>query len=423
MHTNHTVFQCNSILSNVNANETEIVVVGGGPAGLISAKTAAAKGRSVILFDSKDKIGFHEHCAGLLSIQGLKDLNLEKLPSGIIQNNSIKGAIIFSPSGKSITVEKEQPTAYVVNREKFNIHLYNLATEVGVNTETSSRVLKVERENKSLILKLGKKNAYRKVVSRIAILAEGRFPQINKQIGLPIPSRNSIVFSSMYMMKNLKDINPNFVEIYQDQRFAPGFFTWIIPTSDTTAKVGLASTNVPARNFLNLFIQKHPIARKKLENAVIEKRTNGAIPLGSFIRKTFTDNIMVVGDAAGQTKPTTGGGVIFGGVAAQFAGQIASDAIIQERYDARFLSQYSKLWKRKFSSNLTIMRLVRNYLNSLNEKEINRLLLILNNPKVKHKISEKGDVDNQKKIVMNLLTEMRLWPFIIKTGFKFLLNL
>ncbi|MCE7741834.1 MAG: NAD(P)/FAD-dependent oxidoreductase [Candidatus Heimdallarchaeota archaeon] len=406
----------------MNIPKTDLAVVGGGPAGLLSARKAAEEGNSVLLFDSKEKIGFHEHCAGLLSIQGLQDLDLTNLPSDVIQNDSIKGATIYSSSGKSFTVEKKQPTAYVVNRAKFDQYLYNLATDSSVDVQLSSRVVGLERNNNSLNLKLGKNSGYKQIVSSIAILAEGRFPKLNQQVGLPSPKRDRIVFTSMYIMKDLKNIDPNYVELYQDQQFAPGFFSWIIPIDGSTAKVGLASTEVPASYYLKRFIKEHPSAKLKLKDAKVIKKMNGAIPLSSYIKKTYTDNVLVVGDAAGQTKPTTGGGVIFGGIAAQFAGKIASDAIKQNRYDRRFLAQYPKLWKKELRFNLSIMKYVRNYLNILTDKEIDYLLQVLNKPRLKKKISEKGDVDNQKKIVYRLLSDFRLWPFFIKTGFKFLLS-
>ena len=407
----------------MNDLKTDIAIIGGGPAGMISAKKAAERGNNVHLFDSKEHIGFHEHCAGLLSIQGLLKLRLDKLPDEVIQNASIKGATIYSATGKSVTVEKKQPIAYVVDRAKFDQYLGNLVEDSGVDIHLSSRVLKVGREKDSLVLKLGKKSEHNLISCSVAILAEGRFPHLNQQVGLPSPKRDKIVFSSMYLMRGLQDINSNYVEIYQDQKYAPGFFSWIIPTNEKEAKVGLASTKQPASTLLNKFIKNHPSAKMKLKDAEIIKRMNGAIPLGSYIRKTYTDNILVVGDAAGQTKPTTGGGVIFGGIAAQYAGQVASAAIKQQRYDKRFLAQYSRLWKKELSHNLTIMKFIRKYLNSLTDKDIERLLLILNKPKIQQLVSKQGDIDNQKQIIFRLLSAYKLWPFIIKTGFRFLLNM
>ena len=398
----------------------EVIVVGGGPAGLLSAKAAAEYGRDVLLLESKDEIGKYEHCAGLLSIEGLNKLGLSNLPKDIIQNDNITGARLYSPSGKMIKVNKSSTTACVVDRAKFNIHLSALAEKKGVKIQTSSKVKNIGREEGSLILKLGKQHSFTSIQSRVAVLAEGRFPSLNRQLGLPSPSRDKIVFTSMYMMSEVEDINPKMVELYQARRFAPGFFSWIIPIDETSAKVGLGSSNRPAFEYLDDFIKKHPIAKEKLHNAKIERKMSGAIPLGSFIRKTYTKGVLVVGDAASQTKPTTGGGVILGGIAAQIAGKVASDAIEKNDVTAKFLSKYEKLWRKEMKRNLTIMKHVRFYLNSLSSKEIESFFKKVDTPKINNLISKFGDVDDQKAIVYKLALKFQLWPFLIKTGLKYL---
>ncbi len=399
--------------------ETDIAVVGGGPSGLMAAKAAAERGKDVVLYESKEQIGVHEHCAGLLSIDGLEKLQLKNLPSEIVQNSQVKGAQIFSPSGKIISVSKKKPTAFVVDRAKFNQFLFQEAKDKGVSIKTSSRVIGITRDKDLLTLQLGKKASSEDIKCKIAILAEGRFPRLNEQVNLPSPTRDSIVFSSMYIMSNVKDIDTEFVELYQDQQYAPGFFTWIIPIDENTAKVGLASSKVPANSLLDSFIKKHPSASKKLEKAVINKKMSGAIPLGSFIKKTYTDNILVVGDAAGHTKPTTGGGVVFGGIAASIAGEVASDAISIGNFESKYLAKYQKLWKEEFKLNLKVMRIVRAYINTLTPKNLERLFLLLDTPRLKSKISQLGDVDNQKTIVFSLLMNPKLWPFLLYTGLRF----
>ncbi|MFW9853048.1 MAG: geranylgeranyl reductase family protein [Candidatus Thorarchaeota archaeon] len=404
----------------MESKKREIVVVGGGPAGLIAAKTAAEKDVDVLLFESKDKIGFHEHCAGLLSIKGLKSLNLSSIPSDIFQNKEIIGARLYSPSGKLIEVQKKEPTACVVNRVKFNLFLSSLAEKAGVDIETSSRVIDIKRKNSLLELNLGKKNSFEKINSKITILAEGRFPKLNNKVGLPIPSRKRMIYTSQYYMSNVSGIDKQYVELYQTKEYAPGFFAWIIPINEETAKVGLGSNSIPASKQLNFFIKKHPIAKKKLNKSEINKKSSGAIPIGSYISRTFTDNILVVGDAASQTKPTTGGGVILGGIAAQIAGDVAANAIKSENLSRKYLSNYSKLWKKEMKRNLSIMRQVRLYLNSLNNKEIEKLFTVINEPKLQPIFTEFGDVDEQKTIVFRLLLYYKLWPFLLKTGMKYL---
>ncbi|NPD89628.1 MAG: NAD(P)/FAD-dependent oxidoreductase [Asgard group archaeon] len=401
---------------------TDIAVVGGGPAGLFAAKSAAEHGTNVILFESKEKIGFHEHCAGLLSTEGLEKIEFSNLPSEIIQNNNIIGARIYSPSGNLVTVSKNSTTAYVVDRVRFNQYISSLAIEKGVEIKTSTNVLGVKRNSKGLELQTGKRTSSAIIQTKIAILAEGRFPKLNAQVKLPSPPRKRVIFASMYVMSNIKDIDSKFVEIYQAQKFAPGFFAWIIPIDDESAKVGIGSQYSPSGKYLEKFVLQHPIAKEKLKQAKIEKKTSGAIPLSSHIKRTYTDNVLVVGDAAGQTKPTTGGGVILGGVASRIAGEIAADSIAANDQSANFLSRYEKQWKKEMKTNLFVMKHVRQYLNTLTDKETERLFLLINKPKIKNIVSQIGDVDNQKRVVFRLLLKYNLWPFFIRTGTKYLLK-
>jgi geranylgeranyl reductase family protein len=406
----------------VESKRRDIVVVGGGPSGLIAAKTAAAKNVNVLLLESKDKIGFHEHCAGLLSINGLNSLNLSNIPSNVYQNKEIIGARLYSPSGKLIEVQKKDPTAYVVDRVKFNLFLSSVAEKAGVDIETSSRVIDINRKNNILELSLGKKNSFEKISSKIAILAEGRFPKLNSKVGLSIPSRKKMIYASQYYMSNVSGIDKQYVELYQTKEYAPGFFAWIIPINEETAKVGLGSTSIPASKQLDYFIKKHPIAKEKLSRHEINKKTSGVIPIGSYVSRTYNENVLSVGDAASQTKPTTGGGVILGGIAAQIAGDVAANAIKNNDFSRKYLSRYAKLWKNEMKRNLSIMKQVRLYLNSLNNKEIEKLFKIMSEPKLQPIFTEFGDVDNQKTIVFKLLLYYKLWPFLLKTGMRYLLT-
>ncbi len=401
-------------------SEDDLVVVGGGPAGLLSAISASKKGVGVTLLESKKVIGRHEHCAGLLSIDGLKSLNLLNLPPTVIQNKDIRGSKIYSPKGELIVVEKNKPTAWVVDRAGFDSHLSSQAIELGVKIRTSSRVLNIKRTNNHLKYILGKRNTTQKIKSKMVILAEGRFPALNEKFNLPSPSRNNIVYASQFIMSGVKDIEREFVEIYQSNNLVPGFFGWIIPIDEKRAKVGLGVTNPPAGKSLENLINSHPIIKQKLSSATIEKRMSGVIPIGSYIKRTYADNVLVVGDAAGQTKPTTGGGVIFGGIAAKIAGNISSQAIKNADFSSKFLSEYEKRWRKEFRRNLDVMKLVRNYLNSLKDEHVEKLFNLLNKPKIKKKISRFGDVDNQAKIVFRMIFNLRLWPFLLGTGMRFL---
>ncbi|UJG40237.1 MAG: NAD(P)/FAD-dependent oxidoreductase [Candidatus Heimdallarchaeum aukensis] len=395
----------------------KIVVIGGGPAGLLSAIEASKYDVDVLVLESKKEIGITEHCAGLLSIEGLEKIGLNKLPSEIIQNKEIIGAKIFSANGTELVVEKNSNHALVVDRSKFNRYLASIAHDNGIEIRTNSRVKNIHRKSENIELVLGKQAKESRITTKVSILAEGRFPKLNSQVGLSNP--DEIIFASQFIIDGIENLDKRYVELYQISKYAPGFFGWIIPIDNSVAKVGIGTRYRPAKKYLRNFINSE-LLKERFYSAKILREMSGAIPLGSYINRSYTDNILVVGDAAGQTKPTTGGGVILGGIAARIAGEIAAKAIIEENYKKSFLKQYEKRWKKEFARNLFIMKLVRQYLDSLDDKDIDNLLKIFNKPKYKQIFTSKGDVDNQQAIVWKLLTKLELWPFFMKTGLKFI---
>ncbi|MHA1115320.1 MAG: NAD(P)/FAD-dependent oxidoreductase [Candidatus Heimdallarchaeaceae archaeon] len=395
----------------------KIVVIGGGPAGLLSAIEASKYDVDVLVLESKKEIGITEHCAGLLSIEGLEKIGLNKLPSEIIQNKEIIGAKIFSANGTELVVEKNSNHALVVDRSKFNRYLASIAHDNGIEIRTNSRVKNIHRKSENIELVLGKQAKESRITTKVSILAEGRFPKLNSQVGLSNP--DEIIFASQFIIDGIENLDKRYVELYQISKYAPGFFGWIIPIDNSVAKVGIGTRYRPAKKYLRNFINSE-LLKERFYSAKILREMSGAIPLGSYINRSYTDNILVVGDAAGQTKPTTGGGVILGGIAARIAGEIAAKAIIEENYKKSFLKQYEKRWKKEFARNLFIMKLVRQYLDSLDDKNIDNLLKIFNKPKYKQIFTSKGDVDNQQAIVWKLLTKLELWPFFMKTGLKFI---
>ncbi|MHA1686572.1 MAG: NAD(P)/FAD-dependent oxidoreductase [Candidatus Heimdallarchaeaceae archaeon] len=400
--------------------DSELLIVGGGPAGLLSAISSAKKRIEVKLFESKNAIGEHEHCAGLLSIEGLKKIGLSRLPDEVIQNRKVRGALIYSESGEELCVAKQSSHAYVVNRSNFDRHLATLAEDKGVRIVLDSRIKYVRRTENSILLQLGKKQNHEQISGKVVILAEGRYPHLNSQIKLPTPSRNKIVFASQHIVEGVNDLNEEYVELYLTQKYAPGFFAWVIPMDENRAKIGLAAQTQQVSHLLRAFYKKHPLITHRLKSAHIIKKMSGAIPLGSFIKRTYTYRALVVGDAAGQTKPTTGGGVIFGGIAAQIAGDIAAEAILKDNFSLRLFAQYEKKWKKEFKRELQKMYFIRQYLNSLDDEEINKLIRLLRDPKIQKKFQLKGDVDAQSRIVISLLSSPKLWPFIVRTGIKYM---
>ena len=157
--------------------------------------------------------------------------------------------------------------------------------------------------------------------------SEGISSRLLKQAGLTALKPKGLVYAVEAEVENVKDIEANAVEVYFGKSYAPGFYGWIIPKLDGTAKVGLATNKGNPHEFLDALMFKHPVASKQLGKAKITKIGYHAITLGGPISRTYGNGFLACGDCASQVKPTTGGGVIFGLTCAKIAAQTASEAL------------------------------------------------------------------------------------------------
>ncbi len=382
--------------------ESEVVVVGGGPSGSFSALTAARLGAKVVVFEEHDEIGVPQHCAGLLSIGGLKQLDL-RLPTEIIENK-IKGAIFYSPLGKELVVGRDTPVSYVINRKLFDKHISELALRSGVQYSLRTRV-------KSFILDsnfvsgvlAGKEHIEETIASRIVIDAEGCSSVLLKRAGFKTLDKRMIVNAIQVEVNRVDEIDLDTVEVYLGRKYAPGFFAWIIPRRDASAKVGLATSKGDPRDYLYRFMKHHPIASKKLRRAKNADIFLHPIPLGGMIQKSYSNGLLVVGDAASQVKPTTGGGVIFGLLCSKIAGEVASEALKKNDFSAALLSRYESRCKDLIGSNMTTMRRIRRILNQLSDEQIEKVIGLCTKLKVSKLLEEFGDMDFQGTSLMHII--------------------
>lgn len=386
----------------------DVIVIGAGPAGLIAASEAARKVEDVLVTEEHERVGEPDHCAGLLSVTGLKTLGLAP-PAAAVQNR-VNGARIYSPSGNSFLVTRGRREAVVVDRRVFDQWLADTATGLGVKVLTRTRVTGVCREANGITgVHMGETELER---SSVLIDAEGAGCQISKAAGLPAVERKCKHAALQYEVRNA-DVDDDVVEMFYSRRIAPGFFAWIVPLGDRRARVGLAARDRPVAR-LDAAIRHHPVFKSRLSRAVVERRIGGVVLVGLPVRKTFCGGFMVVGDAAGMTKPTTGGGVIVGGSAARIAGRTAARAVSEADTSAGFLREYEVSWQAVLLRELRAMYLAQTVLRSLSDKGLDLLIRDANDTGMANVLSDKGDMDMQGRAIAGLL----LRPESIVTGLR-----
>jgi digeranylgeranylglycerophospholipid reductase len=212
-----------------------------------------------------------------------------------------------------------------------------------------------------------------------------------------------IVNAALAEVDGVDGLDEDTAEVYLGRKYAPGFFAWIIPTKDTSAKIGLATNTGNPQECLHQFMQKHPVASKKLEKSRITRLSFHPISLGGAIPKTYSNGLLVVGDAASQVKATTGGGVVFGLVCSGIAGNVAYEALQKKDYSESFLSCYQSRWKKQVGFDLIVMLQVRKLLNRLSDDKIDRMVDLCVRLKMETVLEQVGDLDFQGKSLIRMI--------------------
>ncbi len=394
----------------------DIAVVGCGVSGATVASTAAKNGTSVAIFEEHPEVGEPSHCSGHVGILAFKQY-APSIPKTIIENE-IKGAMLYAPNGKSLSLLRPEPVTWVLNRAKFDRHLATLAVKNGATLHTSSRIEGIRRSENGLFhIKVGGSES-RSVQCKILIDAAGCGGSVAKYVGLPHRNYGIVLNSAQCNVENLTDVDENLVEVYFGQSYAPGFFGWIIPRRDGSAKVGIAAgARANVRECFERFVNKHPIVSSKLKHAkMLNTPRYHPIPVGGASHRTFTDGALSVGDAASQVKPTTGGGIVFGLMCGRIAGETAATAIRISDTSADRLSSYEKKWRQLIGFDLAAMSWLRRMLYQLPDRYLDQIFAVSHELKTDEILSRTADIDFQGRTLLSLARDPRLFITLLSTS-------
>ncbi|KYH42466.1 MAG: geranylgeranyl reductase [Candidatus Bathyarchaeota archaeon B63] len=382
----------------MSRSRTEILVVGAGPAGLIAAREASKRRVDVLVLEEHREIGLPCHCAGLLSLNGLRRLGITL--DGCFVQNMVRGAIFHSPSGLSFRVEREEPVACVVDRVLLDRFLAHQALESGAEIRLGCKARDVDFRGD--VVKVG--SGEHTFEAEILIDAEGSSSRIVRAAGLE-PLGADGLLSGLQLELAGVDVDQDYVEVHLGRSVAPGFFAWVIPLGDGEARVGLGCSGADPRRLIERFLKKRfgGCGYKMLE------ARSGRIIVSGPIKRTYSHRLLVVGDAAGHVKPTTGGGVILGGICAAIAGKVASEAVKQGDLGRKNLSSYERIWRRELGREFRYMLWARRIINSLPDRAIDKLFELLIKENIPALASEEGDMDFQSSVITGLI---RRWSVV-----------
>ncbi|MEM3577180.1 MAG: NAD(P)/FAD-dependent oxidoreductase [Candidatus Bathyarchaeia archaeon] len=397
------------------SSSAEVIVIGGGPCGSFAALNLAKHGVRVKVFEEHGEIGFPAHCSGHVSLKGLSDLGLLPLPAKVVEN-TFCGAKFYSPNGVEFAVHFQKPSTCVVNRALFDRHIAELAkahrVEYHLNTRAESLIIE---DGYVKGVKFSVNGNSKSEHAKIVVDAEGVSARILRQTGLKCADASMLVNGVNAEVEGLHDVETDSVQVFLGSTYALGFYAWIIPRKDGTAKVGLAAKQGNPKELLHRFVSKHPVASKALKSAKILHTAFHLIPLGGFIPKTFSNGFLAVGDAASQVKPTTGGGIILGMNCAKIAAGTALEALLADDVSAKFLGDYQKRFKRSFGFDVSFMFRVRRMLDAISDEKLDSLVKTCVRLGLDEDLRSFSDLDFQGKALLKLVPK----PKILQALFAF----
>lgn len=383
----------------------DVVVIGAGPIGGYISGDIAKEGYNVALIEQQKQIGSHLGCAGLITERSFEYLEIDK---DLVIQNKIKGANVHSPDGKILTIGGNKIQAYVIDRRKFDKKIVESSIRKGADLILQNRVVSIQRQEGRIELTTSKK---KEINCNLLIGADGPYSKTRESFLIPSPSEILRGAGAELLDTNL---DPNFVEIFVGKDVAPGFFAWIIPTNQngTTGRAGLCvspeTKKTPNYYFLNFLNSKK--TSKYIGDTVVTTHLSGTIPLGPP-KRTYDSNVLLVGDAAAQIKPTSGGGIYTGILCGKHCSSIAIKSLEEKNFSSKFLKKYHQLWHSDLGRELNLGMKYRRLFKNLTDMQLNYYIERFQDKKITSIISEYGDIDYPSKLIKPMLKKA---PYLIR---------
>ncbi len=362
--------------------DVDVVVVGGGPAGCSVARQIAGHGFKVLILEENKNIGEPVQCAGLVSPRTLQIVGCQ-----MYFLNEIKGAHVYAPEGDFVEIKGSKTYAVAIDRSEFDRQIAYMAKESGAELLLEAKACGFSRCRRGVTIAFMRRGKIFNVDAKILIGADGVNSQVAKWAGLHLPVEKIKLFAAEVELVNSFSET---VDIFLGNDIAPGWFGWVIPLDRKRARLGTGSIfyKRPIAEHVKRLLEKYP---ERFHGLKIKKGTGGFVPIG--IMENCTSNIMLVGDAACQTKPISGGGLYLGIRGAEICAQVAVQALIQENFSKEFLSRYQIRWNREMGYEIkTALRHHQAYL-KLTDFEISSLIRFFNKEYWKEQILNNGDID------------------------------
>ena len=392
----------------------DAVVAGAGPAGAVVARELARRGFSVLMFEEHHEVGRPVQCAGLVTRRVF-----DAVPAPECVRMSLRAGELIAPSGQSIVLGGGPEKAVVIDRARFDRRAAELAIDAGAHLELGIRVDGVTGASKKehAVVELSGRSGKRSLRARVVVGADGVQSTVGRSAGIRPPEE--ILPGYEAELSGVEGPGDT-VRVLVGRDVAPGLFAWLIPCSEDKAILGLCCEPGPvsARVYFERLLKNKALS-PYIGKAQVMRYFSGSVPV-SIGRRSFAERVALVGDAAGQVKPISGGGIYTGTRCALICGAVLAELLEKDTLGARSLNEYEKRWKAELGRELRFGRRTRRAFVNVSDAQMDDIARMLDRPKLLALISDRGDLDAPSQLAKLLFGQA---PGLLKFAGPFIKSL
>ena len=380
---------------------SDVVIVGGGPAGLMTGLKLANSGHDVTLFEEHPVVGEPVHCTGILAREAFDEFGLQ--PEAVL--NPLTTVRFFAPSGDSVEYSPKTVEAVVIDRPVFDRALAREAVRAGVRL-TQARVNSVTVDRDGVTVTAGAVTSR----ARACVLACGANYAIQRKLGFGMPGLLTHSAQAELPAERLGD-----VEVHFGSRIAPGGFGWAVPVQRgdrAFVRVGVMCDHDPRRYFERVL--EHVTPRWGVYRPFAARPRQKVLPLEPIAR-TYADRVVVVGDAAGLVKPTTGGGIYYSLRSAELAAGTLTPALQRDELSSHDLAEYESNWRARLGSEMRSQLVLRRIAHRLTDEDIDGLFDLAGADGIMPLIRRTAAFNHHREFIVALLKHPPARRLLFKT--------